>query len=285
MRHTTSFRAMGTEVFIELESPFDPGEAFLVARELFELQESRFSRFRPGSLLSRFNRGECIEDASFAEVVVMAIQAHATTVGMFNPMVLPALADAGYSASLNDIRGGRPSPQHVPAPGDAIEIRGHSVRLLKGGLDLGGLAKGWTVDLCAIVLSQFSPQVVVNAGGDLRIIGAPGRQPFGITCPICGELTWTGRVPHAVATSTTCRRRWLTDSGDIAHHIIDPRTGLPVRSEFLQVSVFADTAAEAEVWAKAILIGGHQCATTARESGLEAFTVRKVADSSRCVHR
>ena len=73
---------MGTDVFIELESSFDPSEAFLVAREVFEFQESRFSRFRPDSLLSRFNAGECIEDAAFAEVVAMAIQAHATTGGL-----------------------------------------------------------------------------------------------------------------------------------------------------------------------------------------------------------
>lgn len=284
MLHTTSFQAMGTEVFIEFESPFDPGEAWLVARELFEFQESRFSRFRPGSLLSRCNRGECIEDATFAEVVVMAIQAHATTGGLFNPMVLPALTDAGYSKSFEHIGGGNPFEQKVPDPSDAIEIRDGSVRLLEGGLDLGGLAKGWTVDLCAGVLSRFSPHVVVNAGGDLRTTGVPGDAEFGIACPKCGEMAWTGPVPHALATSTTCLRRWLTDSGEAAHHIIDPRDGLPARSEFLQVSVFADTAAEAEIWAKTILIGGDQCAAMARDRGLRVFIVKERAGSPGCVH-
>lgn len=277
--HSSSFRAMGTDIFVELETHFDPGEALLVAREVFELQESRFSRFRPGSLLSRFNKGEVIEDEAFVEVLTVAVEAHSTTRGLFNPMVLPALVDAGYSVTFEEIHGGNPTEQAVPAPGDAIELRGRSVRLRYGALDLGGIVKGWTVDLCTGLLSQFSPSVVVNAGGDLRVVGDPGDQSFGIACPRCDEMAWMGPVPHALATSTRCRRHWLTDSGQAAHHIIDPRDGLPARSAFLQVSVFAPTAAEAEIWSKAILIGGGEYADLARAQGLAVEAI------ARCVHR
>jgi FAD:protein FMN transferase len=271
--HATSFRAMGTTVDIELETPHDPGEAFDVARELFELQESRFSRFRPDSLLARFNRGEAIDDEAFVEVVRLAVEAHDATGGLFNPMVLPALEAAGYACTFDRINAGNPVPQAIPSPADVAHCDGHVVQLLAGAFDLGGMAKGWTADLCANVLSQFADGVVVNAGGDLRVIGDPGDRPFGIACPVCGELTWTGSVQQALATSTTWKRRWQTSSGGTAHHIIDPRDGLPARSPFTQVSVFAPSAVQAETWAKAILIGGDAVARAAQAAGFEVQVV------------
>lgn len=275
MLHSTSFRAMGTTVDIEMETPHDPGEAFRVARELFELQESRFSRFRPESLLARFNRGGAIDDRAFVEVVRLAVEAHAATGGLFNPMVLPALAAAGYSDTFETVAGGNPVVQLVPSPAHAVRFDGHAVQLCEGALDLGGVAKGWTVDLCASVLSQFASTAVVNAGGDLRVIGNPGDRPFAITCPVCGELTWTGPVRHALATSTTWKRRWRTTAGGTSHHIIDPRDGLPARSPFTQVSVFAPSAVQAETWAKAILIGGDALARAAQAAGFEAQVVSR----------
>ena len=38
-------------------------------------------------------------------------------------------------------------------------------------LDFGGIAKGWTVDHVALALAPLGP-VLVDAGGDLRVIGA-----------------------------------------------------------------------------------------------------------------
>lgn len=283
MLHSTSFRAMGTVVDIELEAAHDPGEAFQVARQLFELQESRFSRFRSDSLLARFNRGETIDDRTFVEVVRLAVEAHAATGGLFNPMVLPALAAAGYSNTFETVAGGNPVVQLVPSPAHAIRFDGHAVQLCEGALDLGGMAKGWTVDLCASVLSQFASSAVVNAGGDLRVIGNPGDRPFAITCPVCGELTWTGPVRHALATSTIWKRRWRTTAGGTSHHIIDPRDGLPARSPLLQASVFGHTAVQAEIWAKSILIGGDPVVGAATAAGFEVRVVRKYAKGA--IHR
>ncbi|HYR48254.1 MAG TPA: FAD:protein FMN transferase [Candidatus Polarisedimenticolia bacterium] len=40
------------------------------------------------------------------------------------------------------------------------------------------------------------------------------------------------------------------------HHLIDPRTGLPAASLLDEVSVVAETALDAEVLAKTVLISG-----------------------------
>jgi thiamine biosynthesis lipoprotein len=59
----------------------------------------------------------------------------------------------------------------------------------------------------------------------------------------------------AVATSSIRKRRWV-HNGETVHHIIDPRSGEPARSDVLQCSVIADTAEHAEVAAKVGFIRG-----------------------------
>jgi hypothetical protein len=70
MQHADSFRAMdtGIDVIAESAAPFPPFGLFAGIHLLFEQQEERFSRFRPGSLLSRLNAGETIEDCIRREV-------------------------------------------------------------------------------------------------------------------------------------------------------------------------------------------------------------------------
>jgi thiamine biosynthesis lipoprotein len=62
-----------------------------------------------------------------------------------------------------------------------------------------------------------------------------------------------------VATSAVTKRKWQYN-GRNQHHLIDPRTGLPAETEWVSVTVWAEHAAEAEVYAKALLIGGIEAA-------------------------
>ena len=50
-------------------------------------------------------------------------------------------------------------------------------------------------------------------------------------------------IDMGAATSGTRRRSW----GEGLHHLIDPRTGLPSRTDLSEVSVIARTGADAEV--------------------------------------
>jgi thiamine biosynthesis lipoprotein len=59
----------------------------------------------------------------------------------------------------------------------------------------------------------------------------------------------------AVATSSVAKRVW-TQGDAVRHHLIDPRSGEPADSTWLSVTVVAQAAAEAEAFAKAILIAG-----------------------------
>lgn len=258
MQFSEHFRAMNTDIDVVIGASKAPIAAFVETRLLFEQQEARFSRFREESLLSRLNRGETIDDPWLDTALELAIEAHGQTGGLFNPMVLPALARAGYDRSFDLVAGGAPAGVEAPSPSSCLDHSPGGWRLMAGAVDLGGIVKGWTADMAADHLLARYSDVFLNAGGDIRCAGAEDRAPgwkVEVDAP-AGGTAWAGSVQGAIATSSTLKRRWRTDTGAIAHHLIDPRTGLPARTPFAQVTVRAESCTWAEVWAKAVLIGG-----------------------------
>lgn len=271
MEFHEAFRAMNTDIDLFIEASAQPMGAFLEVRLLFEQQEERFSRFRASSLLSCLNGGETVDDPWLAAAVSLAFEAFEATGGLFNPMVLPALRLAGYDRTFEEVAGGMPAAMPVPSPRDAIALDGTRVTLRAGQLDLGGLVKGWTADLGVEHLMGRYPNVFLNAGGDIRTAGddADGRGwELSVAAPGGGDDAWAGRITGAIATSTTLKRRWTTSIGATAHHLIDPRTGLPSESPFVQVTARAPLCRVAETWSKAVLIGGPPALGLASDRGV-----------------
>lgn len=128
------------------------------------------------------------------------------------------------------------------------------------GLDFGGIAKGWAAQQTVARLALYGP-ALMNAGGDIaisgpRLDGRPWR--VGIHNPFepGTDLAVLHLHKGGVATSGKDRRRW--QQGDLlVHHLIDPRTGHPARTDILTASVVAPTAVEAEAAAKAVFLLGN----------------------------
>jgi thiamine biosynthesis lipoprotein len=75
-----------------------------------------------------------------------------------------------------------------------------------------------------------------------------------------------------LATSSTVARRWRR-GGDVLHHILDPRTGLPAAPVWRTVSVAATTCADANTAATAAIIRGRQALPWLGGLGLPARLV------------
>ncbi|MFZ4517317.1 MAG: FAD:protein FMN transferase [Microthrixaceae bacterium] len=269
---TASFTAMGTTVDV-LGHGGPPG-ADRVARALVERLESHWSRFRPDSDLSALNRdpaGTVEVGPALADALERAGRAHAATDGHFDPTVLDALEAAGYDRPFREVRdrpavpadGGAPVPgfgslRVEREDGRALVIRPPGVRV-----DLGGIGKGLAADrVVAELLRVGVRSAVASMGGDLRVGGSPPRGGWRV--PV--EDPWDDRsrlvevvlTEGAVATSTTRMRRWPTDDGGWAHHLIDPTTGRPAASGLAAVVVVAAEAWWAEALAKAALVAGEE---------------------------
>ena len=97
---------------------------------------------------------------------------------------------------------------------------------------------------------------MVNAGGDLSVLGLPpSDEQWQVAVPGQKQY-WTIPLHHgAIATSGIAHRHW--QQGNILrHHILDPRTGLPAKSDLWSVTVVADRCEQAEVAAKVAFILG-----------------------------
>jgi thiamine biosynthesis lipoprotein len=127
-------------------------------------------------------------------------------------------------------------------------------------IDLGGIAKGWIVEKAAQLLNTYTEACAVSAGGDMLFIGRPSdgldwdvalEDPREPSQDICQLHVRSG----AVATSSVMKRTWR-QGGTVRHHLIDPRTGESAKTDWLSVTVIAPDVITADVFAKAILIGG-----------------------------
>lgn len=258
------FRAMGTNV--TCIGP-DRHEAFEVAtravRAIFEREERRFSRFRAESELSQVNAraGRWISvSPPFAELVRLALDAWHRTDGRFDPTLLGAVVAAGYDRDFDELLAGARAELRPTSPGGRaadVRLTATDLYLPEGvALDLGGIAKGWAVDLAVDeALGLGLPWALVNAGGDLRIDGAHpvGGIEIAVEDPeVEGDVGRIVLAGGALATSSVMRRSW----GPALHHLIDPATGAPSRGPVLQATVWASTCVEAEVSSKDAVLEG-----------------------------
>lgn len=131
--------------------------------------------------------------------------------------------------------------------------------------DLDGVGKGWLADRALARLGRHGT-AVVDADGDIAIRLGPGYTWWiGVVDPDdpdhdVATLRLEGASPtrpthFGVATSGRSIHRWARD-GQVAHHLIDPRTARPATTDVIQATVIAGSARLAEVYAKAAVILG-----------------------------
>jgi thiamine biosynthesis lipoprotein len=273
MIRSIEFRAMNTSVMLAAEGE-GAVEGMYVAKTFIDKCEQRFSRFLPVSELSELNRsaGDWLQVSDdLMDMLQLSTKYYTETNGIFDPSILADLKQIGYDRSMDEIRAGSVSfPAHAPnrisRPAfDEIsfDLAENTVRLPRGmEIDLGGIAKGWIVEKAAQLLHQYAEVCGVSAGGDILFIGHPldgmdwdvyledPRSPT--------EMLAQLHIPSgAVATSSIMKRTW-SQGEKVHHHLIDPRTGDSAKTDWLSVTVISPSVVEAEVYTKAILIGGEQ---------------------------
>ena len=269
---TRSFTAMNTEIEAIICVPGserNEGEKTLTRiQQIFSEVETALSRFSPESELSRLNQSggrPFIASHLLFTVVAAAKEAAFFTGGIYDPAILPDLLAAGYDRSFEKLSDSPDGPVYQLNSrfnwrDIILDTEKSTVTLPAGcGLDLGGIAKGWTVDRVSEGLKNTTG-FAVNAGGDMFVGGkrADGALwTVGVADPLHPALNVTvlELTDCAVCTSTTAKRRWRR-GGIYGHHLIDPRSGKPAVSAVISATVIAETAVTAEILAKTALILG-----------------------------
>lgn len=230
------------------------------------------TRHEPGSPLLRLNadpRQRVPVGPTLAAALAWAGDAAILTGGIVDVTRLDERlrAEGPSPPSLPPATGALPGPPTDRAwrlvgarPGRQLLERAPGLRF-----DLDGVGKGWLADRALRLLSSH-PGAVVDADGDVALRIAPGdRWEVGVADPrdddallaviaLADEPGTPGasRRTWGVATSGTSVHRF----GPRAHHLVDPRTGLPADTDVVQATAIASGAAAAEAFAKAAVILG-----------------------------
>jgi thiamine biosynthesis lipoprotein len=238
-----------------------------IVRTLMADVERAVSRFRSDTELVRVahHAGRLVPVSQVCvDLVQVALEAAAQTDGAVDPTVGAALESLGYDADI-DVVAAAPRGTVATGPSSASwrDVRVHPVLRLVGVpagvvLDLGSVAKAWTVDEAARrVASSTGGAALVEVGGDVGTAGRPGR-PWQVDVAETrgGHATRVAVDAGGLATSSTVGRRWTTHDGHAVHHLVDPTTGRPAESGWRTVSVWAPTAVLANTLSTAAVVRG-----------------------------
>lgn len=257
----------------------------LIDAELARVERA-CSRFRPDSELMTLVRADGAPvqvSPLLAELLEAALKAALDTDGAVDPTLGSVLVGLGYDRNIHDLPADSPGlPIRISSRAEAwrtLTLRGDRLRLSAGTqLDLGATAKAVAADRCArlindqLLLGRPDAGVLISLGGD---IATAGSSPAGGWQVSVQDLPTD--IPHqitladgaAVATSSSSRRTWI-QAGQMRHHLIDPRTGLPAHSPWRSVSVVAPTCLEANVATTATMVKGPDGMAWLRRTGLPA---------------
>lgn len=250
---TRDFRyLMGTSVQVEAFGGTDDArraaidEAFAAIAEVDRLM----SNYREDSELTRINRTAAREAAPASEpmlsVLAAAQQVSDKSGGAFDVTIGPAVRLWGF----HDKKPHQPSASEIAAIRPAVGYRNllidrerRTVRFARQEveIDLGGIAKGFAVEIAANVLRRRGLGGFIDAGGNQYLLGTPpGKRAWtvGVKNPDRPDQL-LGVVDSGETSVSTSGgyANFLTIGGRRYGHILDPRTLQPSEAA-LGVTVF-----------------------------------------------
>jgi thiamine biosynthesis lipoprotein len=277
------FVAMASPCELLLETDADAARELgrIAAEEAWRI-ETKFSRYRPESIISVINgsRGHAVVvDRETAALLDYAAQCHALSQGRFD-ITSGALRRCWTFDGSDRL----PEPAAVAALLPLIgfeKIGWQSPRItLPTGMeiDFGGIGKEYAVDrVLTLVAARFAGAALVNFGGDLAANRAPAAAPWQVGV----ERPDTEREPRlllelsrgGLATSGDTHRFLLRD-GVRYSHILDPRSGWPVRDTPRSVTVAAASCVEAGMLATFAMLQGSDAEAFLEEQSVRYWCLR-----------
>jgi thiamine biosynthesis lipoprotein len=265
------------------------------ARDSVRLVDSLMSSYARTSELSRINRA-----AGAAPVRVSAELLHVLeqarvywrlSGGAFDPTIGPLVAAWGFHGEHGRVPAHRELDSLralVDFAAVQIDTAAHTVRLPRAGmqLDLGGIAKGYALDLARAAMREVPLRGgMIDLGGNVLVFGRPphgARWRIGIRDPrgTGGVIGYVSLDSGAVATSGDYEH-FYTIGGVRYAHLIDPRSGRPARG-VIAATAFGPAGEWSDGLSAALFLSGPQRGIALADSlpGVGAIYVLDRGDSS-----
>jgi thiamine biosynthesis lipoprotein len=279
--HETRF-LLGTlvEFTIYTDKPDKAFKAITKAAAVMQHIEDKFTTYGDvANTVKQFNLAKVRQpvalDSEVEQLLLQSISIRKQSHGAFDPTL-------GVLNQLWGFSGERLS-KHPPSNKDIIQALKQSgvknikktdqgwVKLVQGlALDFGAIAKGYAIDQAVTILKSYGfDQAIINAGGDMFILGQHGDKPWRIAIRHPRQskpLGWL-EVDHDTSIVTSGDyERFYRYEGERYHHILNPKTGDPARAS-QSVTLIASSATLADAWSTALFVLGDK-------QGLKAIKVQ-----------
>lgn len=287
-------KTMGTSYHVAIvhskESAFDKDTLQSNIDSLLESLNQQVSTYIPSSQISQFNLTKNTEwikvDKEFFSIVQASQNISEISDGAFDISISPLVDLWGFGPEK---RNEAPKPSQVQMAMTQIGYKQlqlnseqQSLRKTRENLriDLSAIAKGFAVDKISdlLITNGFSNHLI-EIGGELRVSGLNQsdkkwriaiEQPDLTTNIAQQGLEITNR---AVATSGDYRN-YFVDKGERRSHIIDPKTGYPIKHKLASVTVLHESTMLADAFATALLVmGENKGKLFAEENNLDVLMI------------
>jgi thiamine biosynthesis lipoprotein len=249
-----------------------------VAAEAWRI-ERKFSRYRGDSIVQRINQGaggELEVDEECANLLDFAATLTQLSGGAFD-------ITSGVLRKAWTFDGGErvPSQEQIDSLLACVgwhkaEWRRPLLKLQAGmQIDLGGIGKEYAVDAAAARVEAIAPGLscLINFGGDVAVRNARrDGKPWRVGIESCGRIGTAARVvqlSHGALATSGDSRRFVFRDGHRYSHILDARTGWPVRNAPHSVTVAADTCTQAGTLTTLAMLQGKDAEQLLKASGVQ----------------
>ena len=272
--YTFSGQTMGTTYFVKIvseNSAIDHGKIQKGVDSVLTLMNQHLSIWDPNSEISLFNQNQqkalIVVSPHLRNIISKSLEISDETNGAFDITVFDLMSLWGFGPNPRD---GLPSDVQIEELKNrtgyqSVILEPEGVRKLNPDLklDVNAIAKGYGVDqVFEWILDKGFESVFVEIGGEVRCIGKNQNGQnwrVGIIDPKISvspgeELSAIVNLDGKAMATSGNYRNFIEINGQILGHTIDPRTGFPVETDVLSVSVIANSCIEADGWATALMV-------------------------------
>ena len=229
--------------------------------------EDRFSRTKEGSDIWNINQahGAPVEVSEETARCIEASLAYSeASGGLFDISI-------GAVSSLWDfVEGIKPDDDAIKETVKHVDYRtisvdGTTVTLADPDamLDLGGIAKGFiTDDLVSMLREAGCKSAMLSLGGNVYVLGESFRGDdwnVGVQDPNGAANDVIASIParnKSLVTSGLYERSFTVEDM-LYHHILDPRTGYPAKTDLASASIVSDSSTDGDAYSTTLFLMGH----------------------------
>ncbi len=232
--------------------------------------ENKFSRTVEGSDIWNINKakGATVEVAAeTAECITRALEFSEASGGLFDITI-------GAVSSLWDfVEGVKPTDEQIAAAlphvgYGCVEVDGNNITLSDPDamLDLGGIAKGYICDDLVRMLSEGGcANASLSLGGNVYVMGMSfdgDEWNVGVQDPNGDSNTVIATIPATDVSLVTSGlyERYFEQGGVKYYHILDPKTGYPVKTDLESASIRCESSTTADAYSTILFLLGHDAA-------------------------